>query len=399
MNKKIKVLHVFNSYIPNSQNWIINLMNSIPDVEIYIYAKAYEKNNFYNSNWVYFDTTEAIIIKYLKSVLEKANIFLRSFVMLVLKFLYEQQRQKLRQFISREKIVIVHSHFGNFSCSISKMISGFNIKHIVSFYGHDYESVPFHKPQYLKLYKKLFLNADKFICEGSHGANILIKMGCPPDKISIVHLGIDSSKFENINNNLKPEKTLKLIQIANITEKKGHIYTVKAFIQALNKCPNMHLTIVGDVKHKREENLLIEIKNVIKNSGYMDKIHIVKSIDYNQLHGYLENFDVFIHPSTYAKDKDCEGGAPVVLLDAQVCGLPIISTTHCDIPEEVIHKKTGYLSKEKDIKSISESIIGFYNMNNSEFQVFRENAFRHVRNNYDINDSGKKLYRNYSELV
>ena len=50
---------------------------------------------------------------------------------------------------------------------------------------------------------------------------------------------------------------------------------------------------------------------------------------------------------------DCEGGAPIVLLDAQATGLPIISTKHCDIPDEVSHKKSHFfISKITNIMSL-----------------------------------------------
>ncbi len=61
-------------------------------------------------------------------------------------------------------------------------------------------------------------------------------------------------------------------------------------------------------------------------------------------------------PVATLKDMDCEGGAPVVLLDAQATGMPVISTTHCDIPDEVVHGETGLLSPEKDVGALAELI-------------------------------------------
>ena len=137
---------------------------------------------------------------------------------------------------------------------------------------------------------------------------------------------------------------MKLVQIASFTEKKGHIYTVKAFAKALNTCPNLALTLVGD---DREPIVKKQILDYIQKKHLEKKIKILDFVDFSRLYEFLKDFQVFIHPSCYAKDKDCEGGAPIILLDAQATGMPVISTTHCDIPSEVIHNKTGLAKPRK----------------------------------------------------
>jgi len=37
-------------------------------------------------------------------------------------------------------------------------------------------------------------------------------------------------------------------------------------------------------------------------------------------------------------------------------GMPILSTTHCDIPEVVLDGRSGYLVPEKDIHALSEKL-------------------------------------------
>ena len=66
----------------------------------------------------------------------------------------------------------------------------------------------------------------------------------------------------------------------------------------------------------------------------------------------MEGYHVFIQPSCYTATRDCEGGAPLVLLNAQATGMPVITTTHCDIPDEVIHNETGLLTAERDIEGL-----------------------------------------------
>ena len=165
---------------------------------------------------------------------------------------------------------------------------------------------------------------------------------------------------------------------------------------ALLSCPDIELTLVGETPNLHFAG---RIKDYVKEKGLEQNIHFVEFIDPAQFHAYLSNFDAFIHPSCYAADRDCEGGAPIVLLDAQATGLPVISTNHCDIPMEVIHKKTGWLSDEKDVADLAKGIEWFYQMEQSEYEVISNEARRHVLENFSIQESGHTLAKHYQKLL
>jgi colanic acid/amylovoran biosynthesis glycosyltransferase len=222
----------------------------------------------------------------------------------------------------------------------------------------------------------------------------LKKLGCPNEKISIVQLGVNIKGKIN-SNRYKDENSLNLIQIASLREKKGHFYTLNAFMNALKECDNMSLTLIGN-GDKKINNY---ITNFIKLNRLEKKIRFSSFIDYSKIHEFLSNFDVFIHPSCYSNDMDCEGGAPTVLLDAQLAGVPIISTLHCDIPLEVVDGETGILSNEKDIDLLTNSIIRFYKMENSEYNIFSKNARKHIENSFNIINNAKTLADVYKSIL
>ncbi len=156
----------------------------------------------------------------------------------------------------------------------------------------------------------------------------------------------------------------------------------------------MHLTFVGS----GVKEIYNQLKEYISLHNLEKNVTIIDEIDFNKLHQYILNFDVFIHPSCYSKDMDCEGGAPIVLLDAQACGVPIISTTHCDIPDEVVNGKTGLLTPEKDVEALTNSIKYFYNMDNEAYKIFSEAARNHVEENYSIKKNAVYLREVYTRL-
>ena len=286
----------------------------------------------------------------------------------------------------------MHVHFANMGWFYRKIAQKLNKPLVISFYGWDYERLPFLYPKFKKRFQILFAQADAFICEGPHGAKILASHGCPKEKIKIVKLGVQVDKIAYVQR-AKKANELSLLQLASFTQKKGHIYTVQAFKLALIKCPNMHLTLVGG-----DAGVKKEIESFVLSHLLQDKVTILEAIDYTLLYAFLADYQVFTQPSCYAEDMDCEGGAPIALLDAQATGMPVIATTHCDIPMEVVDQKTGLLSPEKDVSSLAENIKRFYEMDQEKYDSFAQAGHKHVVAKFDIGKNVMHLTKTYSEL-
>ncbi len=397
LEPQIRVLHIFNLYPNQTMNWAYNLIDHLPSIRSYITARQFLKNNFYGTKIEYIQNPFGSYHKHFKNLSYKHKYWYLGKILVKLSEILKLETNHLTTQIKNHKIQIIHSHFANTGCYYANLVKASSLPYVVSFYGFDYEQLPFNQPSYQKKYQQLFKLANLIICEGVHGASTLKQLGCPHEKIMVVPLGVDVKKIPIIKRS-KVVNSLRLIQIASFTEKKGYIYTIKAFHRALKSGKNMHLTLIGKEK-KLGANIKSSVVEYINNNNLADKVTLLDSIDYNHLHQYLKDFQVFIHPSCYASDKDCEGGAPIVLLDAQATGMPVISTTHCDIPSEVIHGKTGLLSKEKDIDDIANNILAFYKMDNITYLNYCKAARNHVENEFDIMRSAKKMKKNYIRIL
>jgi len=289
--------------------------------------------------------------------------------------------------------LIVHAHFASVGCAVMEQASQKGLPLITSFYGADYERLPHIRPEFKKRYSRLFELASMLVCEGEHGASILARMGCPESKIRVVRLGIlpETIPFQH---RAKLPGQLRLLQAATMVEKKGFMSTLEAFRLTLETCPHLHLTLAGEQVDKK---LVHAMRRYIAEHALEKNVTWLDFIDNRQFHAFLGNFDAFIHPSHYATDRDCEGGAPIVLLDAQATGLPVIATTHCDIPSEVVHEQTGLLTPERDIEGLAASIVRFYQMDDPEFRLYNCRARMHVEQFYDVRKTGDNLLRLYHE--
>ena len=386
----ITVLHAFHNYLSPTENWAYNLMQATPNVNRVVAARRLLPQNFFAPNTTYLPLPLYGPLSNPRKSLAIAayNIAHRQFLKRYPAFLAK----------ARPDIDLVHAHFGPVGYFYRRLRKLLGKPLVVSFYGRDYEHVPHVKPEWHPKYQELFQLADCFVCEGPHGAGTLAHIGCPPDKIVVNPLGVRPEHIPVLRRHKAPER-LDLLQIASVTGKKGHVFALEAFIAASTSCPNATLTFVGSARAPADQSILDSLLRRVADAGLADRVKFVPGIDYARLYDFLKDFDVFIHPSVYTEDRDCEGGAPVVLLDAQATGMPVISTTHCDIPSEVIDGETGLLAPERDVGGFAAHIRRFYAMDASEYQGFCKRARKHVEEQYDIARNAVALRDIYQDVI
>ncbi|MEO8150557.1 MAG: glycosyltransferase family 4 protein [Bacteroidia bacterium] len=390
------MLHLFGAYLNTTENWAYRLMDSLNSCKIYIGSAIFLRHNFYSSKFTFIpnplDSVTQHVLEYKRGT---AISFYKNSLLKITRFFFGSYTHHLLKTAGKENIQLIHSHFSFVGYEYLPLSRKLNIPHLVSFYGFDYEWLPYNFPEWNKKYKKLFNEADLFICEGNYSAMRLQSIGCNSSKIRVVRLGVNPEKIVYHPRKKNPGE-LKLLQVAAFNAKKGHRHAVEAFAAALESCPNMTMTFVGKDGMDNIEQLTKELVAELK---LEDKIFFEGLIDFEKLHDFMHDYQVFIHPSCHTPKKDCEGGAPVVLLDAQATGMPVISTNHCDIPDEVIQNSTGLLADEFDVEALAKHISHFYNMGQQEFDGFAKNAREHIEKNYDISKNALVLEDIYHEAL
>ena len=385
----MKVLHVFDRYLNTTMNWAHRLIKST-EAETHISAPIQFQSEFRESDFHYHLNS---IQRFFGLAQSEWKVRLADKLLSALFQSYHQS--SAIKYCQSNSIDIVHFHFATVATRYPRIITSNKFKNVISFYGYDYEHAPFKDSSILEKYDLLFANADLFLTEGSHGKEKLISMGCPPEKVEVLHLGVDVKYLGN-KGKVKPKGQLHMIQPATFTPKKGFEFSISAVHQALKKCPNLKLTIVGEIGDAHYYHLCLDM---IKRNELDSHIELIPFIEKSQWLHQLGQYDVLIQPSVYSDNMDCEGGVPVSLIDAQSLGIPAISTYHCDIPDVVKNGVTGRLCNEKNVDQLSEAIEYFYNMDTSAYQAYSENAIDHIRRDYDIAKSGSQLTSRYQSLI
>ena len=184
--RKLKTLHIFEDYLPNSQNWSFRMLNNLENTEVYVSALEYSNPQFVTSKINLINLPEYVSLDLIRES-SYANASLLGKV--ITKF---KRKAKIEKYISyiaanakKLQIDLIHCHFANIAWSFLHLKKRTGLPFVVSFYGFDYESLPYTYPVWEKRYAELFETADLFICEGAFGASILKSKGCPEEKIKI----------------------------------------------------------------------------------------------------------------------------------------------------------------------------------------------------------------------
>ena len=285
----------------------------------------------------------ACLKRNLPATLRSLNIIRYGAEALSLNLLY-----KLEHFLAAGPFDILSCHFGpNGLTGILLKELGIPGKVITTFHGYDLSSYPLrHGP---KVYEELFHRGDLFLPISDFWKAKLISLGCPPEKISVHHMGINLNKFQFKTRSLSPGGSIHLLTIARLVEKKGLCFSIKAVSKVLHAHPNLEYTIVGDGPLRQE------LSDLIKHLGVAEKVKLLGWKDATAIRNILDGTHIMLLHSIISKSGDMEG-IPVSLMEAMAMGIPVISTRHSGIEELVKDGQSGFLVAEKDIDNMAERI-------------------------------------------
>lgn len=387
----MRILHLFDLYLPHTMNWAWQMIRATPEVETWVAAPWMLKNEYFSPEFRFFTRPLQAMTGWMPGDEWNASWFSTNLIRS--ERYWPIYRNWLYEILKTNRPDGMHAHFGPVGVHYLDLAKRLGIPLITSFYGFDYARLPFEKPVYREQYRQLFKGAAAITTTGELTPGLLEALGCPPEKITPIPLSVSPEAFPFIHRT-KDRNQLRLLQVATFTEKKGHLDTLLAFSMALQHCPNLHLTMAGE---RQDKNLFQEIRRFLVSRNLAKNVTLLDFLPHAELPTFFGQFDVFIHPSRTTHNQDCEG-APVVILEAQSSGMPVISTVHSDIPAMVLHGRTGWLAPENSPELLAAHIERFYRMDNSEYQQFSQAAYQQVAQNFNLKNTGPKLRALYQSI-
>jgi colanic acid/amylovoran biosynthesis glycosyltransferase len=240
-------------------------------------------------------------------------------------------------------------------------------------------------------------------------AESIIDLGCPAQKVHVHHLGVPVAEIPFRPRQYATDEPLRVLMAASFREKKGIPYGLAA-LGRLKDEVDLEITIIGGVADvpllgglsKKVSGSEAEKERILDTIDEWDLEDHVRLLGY-QPHSTLmeEAYDhhVFLQPSVTARNGDGEGGAPVTLIEMAASGMPIVSTTHCDIPAVVQDGKNGLLAPERDPDALYRHLNTLVASSSGRWTEMAEAGRAHVEAEYNAPTQGRRLADLYRQFV
>ena len=198
-------------------------------------------------------------------------------------------------------------------------------------------------------YRRLFQLTSAVIVKNQTMRSRLISLGAQPAQLVISPSGADEQRFQGATPASMPPRFL---AVGRFVAKKGPLDTLEAFalLRGLtDQADACSLVMVGDgplLPVVQERVLQLGLQQSVQFPGVLSPDAVVQE---------MRRARVFVQHSRTAEDGD-EEGCPVSVMEAQLCGLPVVATRHGGIPDVVVDQQTGRLVEEGDCLGMAEAM-------------------------------------------
>ncbi len=249
---------------------------------------------------------------------------------------------------ARRRFDVLHAHFGPVANSFrfARALCGAPL--VATFHGYDFSVVP--RTEGTRVYDRLFGVADAVTVNSDYTRQQVIALGCAPDRIHKLHVGVDATQFTYRDRARRPADPVRLLTVARLVEKKGIEYALQAVAWLRQFHSKLRYDIIGDGP------LLPALTELAGKLGLQEVAVFHGAKDSQFVQQRMAEAHLFLLPSVTAADGDQEG-TPVSLMEAQATGLPVLSTVHSGIPEVVLDGVSGFLVPERDVASLGDRLL------------------------------------------
>lgn len=296
----------------------------------------------------------------------------------------------LRKEIKNFDVIHIHEHRTLPAALIQFYAKKHGIPYVIQSHG---SVLPFfQKSKLKKLFDSLFgykvLNdASKLIALTETEANQYEEMGLDSSNICIIPNGINIEEFNDLplKGEFKNKYSIKedekiILFLGRIDKIKGIDLLIDAYSDLIDKVDNTRLVIVGP-----NSEYLSTLNEQIMSLGFNDKVLFTGPLyGRDKLEAYVDA-DVYVLPSRYET-------FPNTVLEAAICGTPVIITDRCGIIN-LVERKLGCVVKF-DSCELTEAMFKLLEKN-APIQYSVKNNIDFIKHYYSISSSVSQIEKLY----
>lgn len=216
-----------------------------------------------------------------------------------------------------------------------------------------------------------------------------IRVGAvPKGKIRHVPNGIDTAKFKpdevvvkRLRNELGINDCFVWLAVGRFEEAKDYPNMLQAFKMVVDKKQDTLLLLAG------QGSLLEETRKLANELDLEDKVQFLGVR--RDVPDLMNAADAYVMSSAWE-------GMPMVLLEAEACGLPVVATEVGGNGEVILNNKSGYVVPPGDSEALAAAMMKMMALSEVERRAMGRAGRAHIEANYSLErvvDQWEELYR------
>lgn len=300
--------------------------------------------------------------------------------------------------LNREAAQLAHVHFGTDAVRIWPVLRRLKIPVVVTLHGYDINTYKEwweqgHGGRWRRTYpKKLLAIADNanvsFIAVSEAVRQRAIEYGIPAEKVFTKYIGIDVSRFSPGGRPIL-ERKRQILYVGRMIEKKGGGILIEAFARVRQQVPAAELVMAGDGP------LLEEFKHLARRLNV--PVTFMGQVLNDEVKRQIDESRVFCLPSITARNGDAEG-LPISVLEAQACGVPVVTSARGGATEGIEPGRTGVAFREKDVDALESALVRLLS-DDTLVAHMTDAAQAHVRARFDLRQCTVALEELYDHVL
>ena len=121
-------------------------------------------------------------------------------------------------------------------------------------------------------------------------------------------------------------------------------------------------------------------------------LNISYTKDAGELAKYYSAADVLLYPSI-------ADNCPLVVLEAQACGLPVVAFKTGGIPELVTHQITGYIAEYQNAKDLRRGLEYILSLERQPVETMHHKAIQKINNGFTVEKMADQYLQLYNQIL
>ena len=301
--------------------------------------------------------------------------------------------RRLEAAMRRVRPALVHAHFEGGGVAAMRLAATAGVPLVVTCHGFDVSITdrarwpnPLLRAEYARRRRRLQRSRATFIAVADHIRDLMVARGYPEERVVVHHIGVDPARFEPAPLEARAER---ILFVGRLVKKKGVDHLIRAMAAVERERPKAELVIVGDGPERSKlEQLAARTLTRCSFAGLRTSSEVAEA---------MSSARALCAPGVTAASGDTDG-LPMVILEAQAAGLPVVAFGNGGVGKAITDGETGLLAQDRDREDLVRALLRAL-CDDDLWARLHTNGRHNVETRFDLGRQGRVLEALYDDIV